>query len=152
MLEKIPRYCLHQLRVIHPVDADLNILLLILWVAALRHYTGGHLRAFGDKQVMRLLALVLFKRFTYPMMDLTKTDGATFDNGAKACFDRIIPALTSLRGRPLGMPRSACHLCIDFLFDASVFSRRGQASLQPSSIHFDGEGKCTRWAPAVWLS
>jgi hypothetical protein len=38
------------------------------------------------------------KHFTYEMLHLTKTDGGTFDNDAKACFDRIIP-LTNLRSR-----------------------------------------------------
>jgi hypothetical protein len=49
------------------------------------------------------------------MKDLTKTDGATFDNDAKACFDRIILSLTNLRSRQLGFPRSACQLHADLL-------------------------------------
>jgi hypothetical protein len=38
------------------------------------------------------------------MMQPTKTNGGTFDNDAKACFDRIIPALTNLCSRQLNVP------------------------------------------------
>jgi hypothetical protein len=53
------------------------------------------------------------------MTNLTKSDGATFDNDANACFDRILPALTNLRSRQLVMPRSACHMRAELLLKAS---------------------------------
>jgi hypothetical protein len=59
------------------------------------------------------------------MMVLTEIDGATFDNDAKACFDRIIPAPTSLCSRQLGMPRSVCHLYPDLLSNASDVLKMG---------------------------
>jgi hypothetical protein len=63
---------------------------------------GEKLGGFGDEQWgsrtgRSANSVVLLKHFTYEMMNLTKSDGATFDNDAKACFDRIIPALTNLR-------------------------------------------------------
>jgi hypothetical protein len=36
-------------------------------------------------------------------MRLTRTDGGTFDNDAKACYDRIIPSMTSFCAQSLGM-------------------------------------------------
>jgi hypothetical protein len=36
-------------------------------------------------------------------MRLTRTDGGTFDNDAKACYDRIIPSMTSVCAQRLGM-------------------------------------------------
>jgi hypothetical protein len=76
---------------------------------------GEKLGAFGDEQWgsrtgRSANTAVLLKHFTYEMMNLTKFDGATFDNDAKACFDRMIPVLTKIRSRQLGMPRSACHM------------------------------------------
>jgi hypothetical protein len=36
-------------------------------------------------------------------MRLTRTDGGTFDNDAKACYDRITPSMTSVCAQRLGM-------------------------------------------------
>jgi hypothetical protein len=113
-LEYLPgRPLIHKLRVIHLLEADLNLSLGIIWNRRLMAQ-GEKLGVFGDEQWSTRTGrcantVVLLKHLTYEMMHLTKTDGGTFDNDAKACFDRIIPALTNLRSRQLGVPASACH-------------------------------------------
>jgi hypothetical protein len=124
MIEKVPgRPFIHKLRVIHLLEVDLNLSLGILWGRRLMAQ-GEKLKAFGDEQWgsrtgRSATAVILQKHFTYLLMHLTKTDGATFDNDAKACFDRIIPALTNLRSQQLGMSRSACHMHSELLRKAS---------------------------------
>ena len=56
---------------------------------------GDELGAFGNGQWGSRIGgcsgtLVLLKHFTYQMMHLTKTDGGTFDNDAKACSDQSL--------------------------------------------------------------
>ena len=97
IIEKIPgRPLLHKLRVIQLLEADLNLALGIIWSRRLMTQ-GEKLGAFGDEQWgsrngRSANTVVLLKHLTYEMMQLTKTDGGTFDNDATACFDRIIPA------------------------------------------------------------
>ena len=117
MIEMIPGSSrLDKLRVIHLLEADLNLALGIIWSRRLMKQ-GEKLEAFGDEQWgsrngRSANAVVLLKHFTYEMMELTKSDGGTLDNDAMACFDRIIPALTNLRSRQLGVyqhPPDTCN-------------------------------------------
>ena len=90
------------------------------------------------------------------MMNLTKTDGVTFDNDAKACYNRIILALTNLRSQQLGMPKSACHMHAELLRKASYGIKTGAGisdqAYSPTAAHpLYGEGKGTRWAPSAWV-
>jgi hypothetical protein len=113
---------------------------------------GEKLGAFGDEQWGSRTGrcantVVLLKHLTYEMMHLTKTDGRTFDNDAKACFDRIIPALTNLRSRQLGIPASACHTHTELLRTASyvVKTQAGIADQSYSSsdeapLYVEGQG------------
>ena len=47
---------------------------------------------------------------TYAITRMTKTACATFDNDAKACYDRNISTLISLRSQQLGMPKAICNI------------------------------------------
>jgi hypothetical protein len=73
---------------------------------------GEKLGAFGDEQWGSNTA-VLLKHLTYETVQLTKTDGGTFDN-AKACFERIIPALTQppFRRASVSLPY-ACRIAAE---------------------------------------
>jgi hypothetical protein len=51
---------------------------------------------------------VLLKHLSYDLSRQSRTNLATFDNDASACYDRIIVALaTMLAARRLCMPRNA---------------------------------------------
>jgi hypothetical protein len=96
------------------------------------------------------IEVLLFQQFTYLMMDLAKIHGAAFDNEAKSCFDRIIPARTNLRSRQLGMPQSACHLHADLVLNASYVLNTG-AGFSDQSYSLWHTGQSTRWAAAAWV-
>jgi hypothetical protein len=90
------------------------------------------------------------------MMYLTKTDGATFDKDAKACFDRIIPTLTKLRRQQLGIPKSARNMHSELLRKASYVLKTGagiseQAYSWTEDQPLYGEGQGTKWATVAWV-
>jgi hypothetical protein len=161
MLEKIPgRPLLQKLGIIHLLEADLNLSLGIVWSRRLMAQ-GEKLKVFGEEQWgsrtgRSATTAFLLKHFSYLMMNLTKTDGATFDNDAKACFDRIIPALTNLRSRQLGRPRSPCHTHAKLLLKAAYVLKTAAGTSEQTYIATDdhplyGEGQGTRWATAAWV-
>jgi hypothetical protein len=149
-----------KLRVIHLLEADLNLALGIIWSRRLMKQ-GEELTDFGDEQWgsrygRSASTVVLLKHFTYELMQLTKTDGGTFDNDAKACFDRIIPALTNLRSHQLGVPAAACHMHAELLQKAT-YAVKTQAGISEQTYYSSdeeplyGEGQGTRWATAAWV-
>ena len=122
---------------------------------------GEKLGTFGDehwgsRNGRNANTCVLLKHFTYEMMQLTETDGGTLDNDAKACFDRIIPALTNLRSRQLGVRASACHTHAELLLKAT-YAVKTQAGISDKTYcHSDedplyGEDQGTKWAAAAWV-
>jgi hypothetical protein len=108
MIEKIPgKPLLNKLRVIHLFEADFNLCLRILWGQRLMRQAESR-KALGDQQFGSRKGksseeVVLHKVLTYELMRLTRTDGSTFDNDAKACYDRIITSMTSVCAQRLGM-------------------------------------------------
>jgi hypothetical protein len=155
MIEMIPgRPQINKLRVIHLLEADLNLAPGIIWSRRLLQQ-GEKLGAFGDEQWgsrngRSASTVVLLKHFTYEMIQLSKTDGATFDNDAKACFDRVIPALTNLRSRQLGVSAAACHTHAELLQKATNavktqagISEQTYCSSEEEPLY--GEGQGTRW-------
>jgi hypothetical protein len=92
MLEKIKvNPCMDKLRVIHIFEADINLLLGIIWNRRLIRHGEKH-GAYGEEQWgsqpgRSCEEVLLLKQLTYSLMELTRTPGRTFDNNAKACFD-----------------------------------------------------------------
>jgi hypothetical protein len=83
MIEKIPgRPQINKLRVIHLLEADLNLALGIIWSRRLMKQGEklGPLETNGSRNGRSANTVVLLKHFTYEMLHLTKTDGGTFDN------------------------------------------------------------------------
>jgi hypothetical protein len=90
MIEKIPgKPLLNKLRVIHLFEANFNLCLRIQWGQRLMRQAESR-KALGDQQFGSRKGksseeVVLYKVLTYELMRLTRTDGGTFDNDAKAC-------------------------------------------------------------------
>ena len=119
MLEKIPgRPFVHKIRIIHILEADVNSFFGQQWCRDLqtlaeRHHLLGE-EQWGSRKGRSAPEVALLKVLTYEMMHLTKTDGATFDNDAKACFDRIVRNIMMLVSRKLGMTKKACKTFVRF--------------------------------------
>ena len=69
-----------------------------------------HEAQYGSRPNKSTTDVILFKHLTYGIWRLTKTDAASFDNDAKACYDRIVMLFGSLCSRRMGMPKQACKL------------------------------------------
>ena len=77
--------------------------------------------------------LLLTKHLTYSFWRLTQTNGMTFDNDAKSCYDHIIMNLALLASQQLGMPTSICDWYCNCLLYTSPSPRDGATSRMPSS-------------------
>jgi hypothetical protein len=80
----------------------------------------------------------------------------TFDNNAKSCYDRIIPALAMLRSRQLGLPRAASHLHGRFLATARYHIKTALGTSKEYYSHTTeqpiyGTGQGSKPSPVMWL-
>lgn len=75
----------------------------------------------------------MLKQLTYTYSALTQTDLGTFDNDAKACYDRILINSVSFRNQQLAMHPNACRLCSRFLTQAKY---RIKKQLGVSNKHY----------------
>jgi hypothetical protein len=123
MIEKIPGQPLvHKLRIIHLVEADFNLLVGILWGQRVMAQAEA-LHALDDQQYHSWKGCstkdtALLKHIMYDLMCITHSDGAKFNNDAKACYDRIIPNLMSLCGQQLGLPQHIVQAHANLLLNA----------------------------------
>ena len=110
----------------------------------------------GSRPARNAIEVVFMKTLTYMIAQLTRTMLGTFDNDAKACYDRIVFALWSLRSQQMGMPEEAC----EFL---GLFYRMVEYHLKTSNGVSDefyqcmvelalyGSGQGAKPSPAAWL-
>jgi hypothetical protein len=120
MIEKIPqRPHISKLSIIHLIESDFNMAMGILWGRRLMAQ-GERLHQFGDEQSgarkhKQCPDVLLLKHLTYSTMRLSKSNGTTFDNDAKSCYDRIVMLFASLASQRIGMPAKACELLLSTL-------------------------------------
>ena len=101
MIEKMPgNPRIDKLRVIHIFDALWNLSLGIMWSKRLQQQSKkfGILNEgqWGSRSGRVSAEVVVLKMLTYEMSRLTRTDLISFDNDAKACYDRIVMAFALL--------------------------------------------------------
>ena len=105
---------LHRLRVIHLLEADLNLLIKIIiarrfvWHGE-QHGTFGEAQA-GGRPGRSANDVVLQKELTYDIAHRTLISLAMMENDATACFDRMIPSLVNIALRSQGVPAEIARL------------------------------------------
>ena len=102
MIEKIPGFPrIEKLRVIHLYEADVNLLLGVLWGRRLQQHGESEGRfgqeQWGSRRHRCSIDVAILKALSYNIAELTHTMLATFDNDAKACYDRIVVAKSTTR-------------------------------------------------------
>ena len=105
---------LHRLRVIHLLEADLNLLVKII-IARRFVWHGEQHGIFGEAQAggrpgRSANDIVLQKELTYDLAYRTLVSLAMMENDATACFDRMIPSLVNLGLRANGVPEEIAKL------------------------------------------
>ena len=100
--------------------------------------------------------MLLTKHFTYSLWRMTQTNGMTFNNDAKSCYDHIVMNLALLASQKLGMPTSICDWYNKFLQQANYHI---QLPTLVSSQYYNhqthqplhGPGQGSRAAPSLWV-
>jgi hypothetical protein len=110
----------------------------------------------GGRPGRSAIDVVLLKRFTYLLFDLTKTGGGTFDNDAKACYDRIIGNLLMLRSQQLGMPQEPCETQTRLFADMKYHLKTKMGISDEYHTHTEdspifGTGQGNKPSGAYWL-
>ena len=159
MLEKIPgKPFLPKIRIIHILEADMNAFFGQQWCRDLqglaeRHNLLGE-EQWGSRKGRSAPEVALLKVITYEMMHLTKTDGATFDNDAKACFDRIVRNIMMLVSRKLGMTKQACKTFVRFLLGMRFYQRTeagiSEEFFETMKDKLQGVGQGAKWSAIMW--
>jgi len=114
MIEKSPgNFNINKLRALHIFESDLNAIFGILWGRCLMYKAEKDKilndAQHGSRQGRSTNTLLLTKHMTYSLWRLTQTNGMSFDNDAKACYDRIVINLALLISQLLGMPLAVCE-------------------------------------------
>ena len=95
MLEKVIGLDrIDKVRVIHIMEADLNLLMGILFGRRLSEHAEKHGAVsdyqWGARKGRQCIDVVLLKQLTYEILRLTRTSALTMDIDAAACFDRMV--------------------------------------------------------------
>ena len=133
------------------MESDFNLLLGILFGKRLTQHAESHNRL-GDMQGgfrkgKQCIDIVILKQLIYEICRLTKTNMATFDNDAKACFDRIVMCYALHRCQQLGMPTEPCTMLGKYLDNAQYHiktklgvSEDAFTSTEEKPLHGPGQG------------
>ena len=109
LLEKVHGFpWIHQFRTIYIVESDLNYVMRSVWGREFMYYNENnssfHDNQYGGRRGRQSQSAILNKILSIEIIRHYGDDAAIVDNDAKACYDRIIPYLTTYMPRRLGMP------------------------------------------------
>jgi hypothetical protein len=162
LIEKIPGMpMIGKLRVIHLIESDFNLIIGMLWGRRMiweaedkQMLNDGQ---GGSRPGRRAQEQVVQKHSIYSILRMSQTNGSSFDNDAKSCYDRIVMPLASLCSQQIGMPANSCELFLKTLKSMRYhvktkygISEESYTSTQHRNIHGPGQGG--RGSPAVWVA
>ena len=112
MLEKIKRIPrIEKLRVIQLMEADLNMMIRIIFGRQLVHRAEGKgslsSLQWGSQPKKSSTDAILIKRLTYDGIRICKQVAVIFNNDGKAAFDRIVPSVGGIALRQIGASHNA---------------------------------------------
>eukprot|EP00957_Ditylum_brightwellii_P045596 3457856-Ditylum_brightwellii.AAC.1 len=112
MLEKDPGSPkINRLQIIVIVEADMNMIMKVIWTRRLvpqaEKWKYISPVQFRNQKGRTALDTLLLKITTMDLLWLFRLNGALLNNDAVACYDRMIPALSSLHLQSLGLPELA---------------------------------------------
>jgi hypothetical protein len=161
-IEKIPgKPLLQKLRIIHLIESDFNLMIGILWGRRLMAHmekTGALGEEQGGSRAGRMAQhVLLLKQAIYSIWRLSRTNGASFDNDAKSCYDRIVMLLASLVSQRGGMTKEACNIFLETLDQmkyhvktALGISDEFYTTTETRNVHGPGQGG--RGSPSIWVT
>ena len=156
--KKHDSFLLNQLRVIHLFEADYNLIIGLIFGRYMIHrMCDSHL--FHPSQWGRpnreCEDVLMLKELTYQVAAMSRTDIATFDNDASACYDRIVTRFALLCCRAHGVPEGPCKMTAEVLDNvihkiktAYGISEASYTNTPESPIHGVGQG--SQDGPSLW--
>ena len=160
MLEKVIGLDrIDKVRVIHIMEANLNLLMGILFGRRFSQNAEKHGRnseyQWGASKGRQCIDVVLLKQLTYEISRLTRTSSATMDIDAAACFDRMVMCFTMHHAQQLGMPVNCCKMMGAFLDNVENHiktklgvSKESYKSTLENPLHGPGQG--SKAGPDLW--
>ena len=91
------------------------------------------------------------KELTYDTARLSNTPLATFDNDAKACYDRIIMKVALLLARRMGLPLQTTKWMAETTAEMRNRVKTAYGISNDSFLRKHGPGQGNRMAPALWI-
>ena len=156
--KKTDSFLLNQLRVIHLFEADYNLIIGLIFGRYMIHRICDN-QLFHPSQWGRpnreCEDVLMLKELTYQVACMSRTDLATFDNDASACYDRIVTRFALLCCRAHGVPEGPCRMTADVLDNvihkiktAYGISEDFYTNTPKSPIHGVGQG--SQDGPSLW--
>ena len=156
--KKTDSFLLNQLRVIHLFEADYNSIIGLIF-GRYMIYRACDNQTFHPSQWGRpnreCEDVLMIKELTYQVATMSRTDIATFDNDASACYDRIVTRFALLCCRAHGVPEGPCRMTAEVLDNvihkiktAYGISDEFYTNHPESPIHGVGQG--SQDGPSLW--
>ena len=156
--KKLDSFLLDKLRVIHLFEADYNLAIGLIFGRYMIHRACDQL-AFHSSQWGRpdreCEDVLMLKELSYQVACMSRTDIATFDNDATACYDRIVSRFALLCCRSYGAPPQACRMTAEVLDNvihkiktAYGISEESYYNHPESPLHGIGQG--SQDGPSLW--
>ena len=160
MIEKEPgNPQLHRLRVIHLYESDYNSLLGIKLRQTIHHCEDKrtfNTGTYGSRSNRQSLDPVFLEVLQYDYASLTRWPEIKFSNDATSCYDRIIPSVSNILARAMGLHHNIADIHGSMLSKA-IYRIKTQLGVSSGSYsHSDeypifgtGQGSCA--SPLIWL-
>ena len=156
--KKTDSFRLNQLRVIHLFEADYNLIIGLIFGRYMIHRLCDN-DLFHPSQWGRpnreCEDVLMLKELTYQVANMSRTDLATFDNDASACYDRIVTRFALLCCRAHGVPEGPCRMTAEVLDNvihkiktAYGISKKSYVNEPEHPIHGVGQG--SQDGPSLW--
>lgn len=164
MIEKAPgNFLLHKLRRITLFASDYNLIMGILvgkrLVENAENNGWVHEDLWGSRPNRSAPDAIFVKELTYDIARMTNTPLVTFDNDAKACYDRIVMVVALLLARRWGLPKTTAEWIAVTTAEMKKMVSTGYGvnenffgCLDGEGIWLHGPGQGHRAAPALWLT
>ncbi len=156
--KKVDSFLLNQLRVIHLFEADYNLVIGLIFGRYMIHRICDN-NLFHPSQWGRphreCEDVLMLKELTYQISTMSRTDIATFDNDASACYDRLVTRFALLCCRAHGVPEGPCRMTAEVLDNvihkiktAYGISEEFYVNHPDNPIHGVGQG--SQDGPSLW--
>ena len=160
MIEKEPgNPLLHRLRVIHLYESDYNTLLGIKMrqlIHQCEDFQSINRGTYGSRANRQASDPTFIEVLQYDYAALTRWPSIKFSNDAASCYDRIIPSVSNINARSMGLHRNIAQIHGDMLENA-VYRIKTQLGISTDSYSHSattpvfGTGQGSTASPPYWL-